>query len=71
MGMTTIRNGSTEGLGDGGVAGSGDDVGTMQCCFVGGSAAFTMDGVEVEGELVRPNTEIDVGGDAIWVSVEM
>ena len=71
LGMTAIRNGSTEGPGDGGAAGSGDNVGTMQQHFVGGSAVFTVDNVEVEGELVIPNTGIDVGGGAIWVSVEM
>ena len=38
---------------------------------MGGSAAFTRGGVGMEGELVRPNTGIDLGGGAIWVSVEM
>ena len=71
LGTTTIRNGFTKGPGDGGAAGSGDDVGTMQWHFVGGSAVFTMDGVKMEGELVRPNMGIDVGGGAIYVSVEM
>ena len=77
-GMTTIGNGSTKGPGDGGAAGSGDNlvdgesnVGTMQQCFVGGSVVLTMDSVEVEGELLRCTMGNDVGGGAIQVAVYM